>query len=87
MLCLGAKMQTTVQGGSWQTRFTTTTIIIIIIILIFCNIFIFVNSGRDSGPPPAAFGHTPSPPSSTPSRRLWGRPRCSRRCPFKLLCS
>lgn len=35
MLCLGAKMQTTVQGGSWQTRFTTTTIIIIIIILIF----------------------------------------------------
>lgn len=35
MLREGAKMQTTVQGGSWQTQFTTTTIIIIIIILIF----------------------------------------------------
>lgn len=52
MLCQGAKVQTTVQEGSWQTQFTTTTIIIIIIILIFCNIFIFVNSGRDSGPLP-----------------------------------
>lgn len=29
------EMQRTVQGGSWQTRFTTTTIIIIIIILNF----------------------------------------------------
>lgn len=42
MLCLGAKMQTTVQGGSWQTRFTTTTIIIIIIILIFFVTFLFL---------------------------------------------
>lgn len=35
MLRPGAETQRTVQGGSWQTRFTTTTIIIIIIILIF----------------------------------------------------
>lgn len=80
MLCLGAKVQTTVQGGSRPTRFTTTTIIIIIIILIFFgNVFMFYEFR--AGFRPAALGHTLSPPSSAPSR---DRPH---HCPSPLLCS